>query len=89
MLFLLVISYNCLSISWAIERNWDFCLKNVPLRDGKGKEIHCTSWMILLSRLEYDVHTDENIIRGTSFIMQLFFLFYLRDRLRKLNSSYQ
>jgi len=45
--------------------------------------------MIFFSRLEYDVPADENAIRATSFIMQLFFLLYLRDRLTKLNSSYQ
>lgn len=88
MIFLLLVSYSALSLAWAYEYNQDFCLKHVDRVGKSGESIHCTSWMVLFSRLEKEIHVEENILRITSFITQLFFLLYIREQLRKHNAYF-
>jgi hypothetical protein len=88
MIFLLLVSYSALTLAWAYDHNHDFCLRHVDRIGKGGEDIHCTSWMVLLSRLEAEVHADENILRITSFVTQLFFLLYIREQLRKHNAYF-
>jgi hypothetical protein len=89
LLTLQIVSYSVLSLYWAVESTHEMCAKGKLQELPGGHEGMCHSWLIMFMRAEHEVTTKEELLRVSSFVIQLLGLIYIRDTIYKTLQYYE
>jgi hypothetical protein len=87
LVLILICSYSAVSLYWGIKASSAFC-SHRRLGGGSEGDLHCTSFLIIFSRIEDHVDGAEMILRIASFVIHMLALIYIRDNIRKTIEYY-